>query len=223
MIRIVVIEDEPLIRLGVKTAISEDPEIELCGEADSGERGVQLVEEKQPDVVLLDIGLPDVSGLDVIPVIKEKFPVKVIVFTCESSEYTVSASFKYGADSYLLKQDVEVIKYAIHKTYEGQSWIDPNISKFFLGQSKKTLKKGKLYKEKLSPTEIEILKLINQGLSNKEIANKLFVTENTVKTHISNLFSKLMANNRVQAVNNGFQLGYLQKQRSFHQNQDQVI
>ncbi|MBE9052763.1 response regulator transcription factor [Nostocales cyanobacterium LEGE 11386] len=212
MIRIVVIEDQPLIRMGIQKALAEDPNIELCGEAESGEKGCLLVEKMQPDIVLVDIGLPDVSGLDVTVAIKEKnCHIKVIIITCESSKYVVNSAFKNGADSYLLKQDVGIIKYAIEKTHAGETFLDPKITKNFIEQknSKKGLRKGKLYEAEPTETEIEILKLIACGLSNKEIANKLFITTNTVKSHINSLFSKLKTRNRVEAVTEGQKLGYV--------------
>jgi DNA-binding NarL/FixJ family response regulator len=210
MIRILVIEDEPLVRMGIKSAISEDSTMQICGEADCGESGLRLVQETQPNIVLLDIGLPDISGLDLVPVIKKISHSKVIIVTCNTQEYTVNCALQSGADSYLLKKDVELIKLAIRKTYEGECWLDSKITRQVLQKSKRGIRKGKLYEETLTPTEIEILKLIGRGLSNREIANKLFVTTNTAKSHVNRIFAKLNTKNRVQAVTRGEELGYLQ-------------
>ncbi|MCC2692822.1 response regulator transcription factor [Nodularia sp. LEGE 04288] len=211
MIHIVVIEDEPLIRMGIRAVIAEDPNMNLCGEAESGEKGIILVEETKPDIVLVDIGLPDMNGLQVVSTIKERTNAKVIIITCQSNEFTVNSAFECGADSYLLKQDTENITYAIHRTYRKERFLDPKITKFFLKPNfKKGLRKGKLYEAKLTTTEIKILKLIACGLSNRVIANKLFITQNTVKCHISNLFTKMNARNRVGAIAQGQKLGYLQ-------------
>jgi DNA-binding NarL/FixJ family response regulator len=213
MIRILIIEDEPLIRMGIRTAISEDSNMQICGEADCGESGIRLVQETRPDIVLLDIGLPDVSGLDLIPVIKEQFDTKVIIITSNTQKYTVNSALTFGADSYLLKQDVDIMNYAIQRTFKGETFLDPKITKQVLQKNSsnaRNIRKGKLYEQELTITEIEILKLIGRGLSNREIANKLFVTTNTAKSHVNSIFTKLNTKNRVQAVTRGEQLGYLQ-------------
>ncbi|MDB9368335.1 response regulator [Nodularia spumigena] len=211
MIRIVIIEDEPLTRMGIKTVIAEDPTMELCGEAECGKKGIILVEETKPDIVLVDIGLPDVNGLDVVCAIKQTSQAGVIIITCESNEYVVLSAFECGADSYLLKQDVKSITYAIHRTYKNERFLDPKITKKLLQNNyKKGLRKGKVYEGKLTGTEIKVLKLIACGLSNQEIANKLFITPNTVKCHISNMYQKINARNRVEAITEGQKLGYLQ-------------
>ncbi|WP_414545000.1 response regulator [Nostoc sp. CCY0012] len=212
MIRILIIEDEPLIRIGIRTAISEDSTMQICGEAESGEQGLKLVQETHPDIVLLDIGLPDVSGLDLIPVIKEQFDTKVIIITSNTQKYTINSALTFGADSYLLKQDVDIMKYAIQRTFKGENFLDPKITKQVLQKNSQNrgLRKGKLYEQELTTTEIEILKLIGRGLSNREIANKLFVTTNTAKSHVNSIFTKLNTKNRVQAVTRGEELGYLQ-------------
>ncbi|GAX38822.1 response regulator [Nodularia sp. NIES-3585] len=211
MIQIAVIEDEPLIRMGIRAVIAEDPNMDLCGEAETGEKGIILVEKTKPDIVLVDIGLPDINGLQVIPTIKERSNAQVIIITCQSNEIIVNAAFESGADSYLLKQDTENITYAINRTYRKERFLDPKITKFFLKpNSKKGLRKGKLYEAKLTTTEIKILKLIACGLSNRLIANKLFITQNTVKCHVSNIFIKMNARNRVGAIAQGQKLGYLQ-------------
>lgn len=211
MIHIVVIEDEPLIRMGIRAVIAAEPKMDLCGDAESGKKGISLVEETKPDVVLVDIGLPDMNGLEVVSTIKERTNTQVIIITCQSSEFIVNSAFECGADSYLLKQDIQNIPYAIQRTYRKERFLDPKITNYFLKpNSPKGMRKGKIYEAKLTTTEIKILKLIACGLSNKVIANKLFITQNTVKCHISNLFAKMNARNRVGAIAQGQKLGYLQ-------------
>ncbi len=214
MIRLVIIEDEDLIRLGIKTAINQEQNIEVVGESATGLGGMRLVEQLQPDIVLVDIGLPDISGLDLIYGIKSKTNSKVVVLTCHSSQDVVNCALQNGADSYILKRmDLELIKHAINTTYNNNSFIDPEIAKrvfqAFTAHHNKI--KGKKYKELPTTTELQVLKLIASGLSNKEIAEKLFVTVSTIKGHSSNLFSKLGVRDRVNAILKAKELGYLER------------
>ncbi|MCC5612001.1 response regulator transcription factor [Nostoc sp. CHAB 5834] len=215
MIRLVIIEDESLIRLGIKSAINQEQDMEVCGEAGTGAEGMRLVELFQPDIVLVDIGLPDISGLDLIYDIKTRTNSKVIVITYHASQDVVNSALQNGADSYILKtMDLELIKQAINATYQNNSFIDPEIAKRvfenFACHNNKI--KGKRYRELPTPTEIKILNLIARGLSNKEIADKLFVTVSTVKGHSSNLFSKLGVRGRVNAILKARELGYLESE-----------
>ncbi|WGV29084.1 response regulator [Halotia branconii] len=212
MIRLVIIEDEDLIRLGIKTAINQEQNIEVVGESATGSGGMKLVEQLKPDIVLIDIGLPDISGLDLIYDIKSKTNSKVIALTCHSSQDIVNCALQNGADSYILKRmDLELIKHAINTTYQNNSFIDPEVAKrvfqTFTAHHQKI--KGKKYTELPTATELQILKLMSRGLSNKEIAEKLFVTVSTVKGHSSNLFSKLGVRDRVNAILKAKELGYL--------------
>lgn len=213
MIRLVIIEDESLLRLGIKSAINQEQDMEVCGEAGTGTEGMRLVELFEPDIALVDISLPDISGLDLIYDIKTRTNSKVIVITYHASQDIVNSALQNGADSYILKtMDLELIKQAINATYRNNSFIDPEIAKKvfenFACHNKKI--KGKRYRELPTPTEMKILNLIACGLSNKEIASELFVTVSTVKGHSSNLFSKLGVRDRINAILKAKELGYLE-------------
>lgn len=217
MIRLVIIENEALSRLGIKSVINQEQDFEMCGEADNGTEGMRLVEELKPDIVLLDIALPDISGLDLIYNIKTRTDSKVIVLTYHSSQDVVNSAFQNGADSYILKKmDLQLIKHAINTTHQNSSFIDPEIAKRFFRNfaSGNTKIKGKKYRETLTATEAQILNLIARGFSNKEIAEKLFITVSTVKGHTSHLFSKLGVRGRVNAIIMARELGYLETETS---------
>jgi DNA-binding NarL/FixJ family response regulator len=211
MIRLVIIEKGSLIRCGVKSVINQEQDMDICGEADTGSEGMRLVEQIKPDIVLIDIDLPDISGLDLIYEIKTKTTSKVIVLTDHSSQDVVNAALQNGADSYILKSmNLELIKHAINATYDNNSFVDPGIAKrVFETFACHTKVKGKRYRELLTPTELQVLKLMARGLHNKDIAQELFVTVSTVKGHSSNLFSKLGVTDRMNAVIKAKKLGYL--------------
>lgn len=214
MIRVVIIEDELLLRLGIKAIINHESNMSVCGEAGNGLDGLKLVEQFQPDVVLVDIGLPDISGLEVTYQIKNHTASKVVIFTGHRSEELADLALSYGADSFLLKKnDPNWIKQAIISTCKNDYFIDPSITKRIIDnhiwRKNHVLRKGKKYNEPLSTCETEVLKMIACGFSNDEIARKLFVTLSTVKTHANNILIKLNARNRSHAIIKGIQFGYL--------------
>ncbi|MBD2303821.1 response regulator transcription factor [Nostoc sp. FACHB-87] len=215
MIRIVIIEDESLTRLGIKSALSQEPGLEICGEASNGNEGIKVVADLHPDIVLVDIGLPDMSGLDVIYSLKQTSQSKIIALTYYSGQDVINAALQNGADSYILKKtDVGLIKQAITCTYNGNPFIDPEIARRFLvnWQNNNNRIKGKKWRETPTKTELEILKLIGRGFSNDEIGKKLYISVSTVKSHASNLFSKLGVRDRTQAIIKGKELGYLESE-----------
>ncbi len=211
MIRLVIIEDEELIRLGITTAINIEPNMEMLGAASTGFAGIRLVEELKPDIVLVDIGLPDITGLDVIDQIKHKTNSKIIVLTSHSDQDTVQSALNNGANSYILKKtNIDMILAAIKTTYDNKPFFDSEIAKIgfqsFLNPPKI---KGKIYEDNLTPTEITVLTLMATGLSNKKIAEQMFIVESTVKNHTSNIYSKLGVEDRVNAIIKARELGYI--------------
>ncbi|MBD2518418.1 response regulator transcription factor [Nostoc sp. FACHB-973] len=212
-IRVVVIEDQELCRLGIRTAIAQESDMELCGEASCGSEGLELVNSTNPDIVLLDIGLPDINGLEMITRIKKDTLSKVIILSAYSSQNMINEAFACGADSYFLKTTkIDSIKNAIRSIYQNEEYLDQAIIKRFLGLNHRqsTKIKGKRYNELPTTQEIEILKLIASGYSNKEIANQLFISISTVKSHTGNLFLKLGARDRVNAIIKAQSFGYLE-------------
>jgi NarL family two-component system response regulator LiaR len=211
MIRLALIEDEELIRLGITTAINQQPDMEMVGVARTGNEGISLVKELNPDVILVDIGLPDISGLEVIKEVKLKSNTKVVVLSSHSSQSTVQSALNAGADSYLLKKNnVPLLLEAIKTTfYDHQCFFDPYISRRNFCHQQKI--KGKTYQDNLTNTEIQIVSLMAVGFSNKLIAEQLFITESTVKGHVNKIFAKLDVSDRVNALIEASKLGYIEQ------------
>lgn len=225
-IRIIVIEDHELTRIGLIGALQRRDGIQVVGEASNGTQGLRLLESVKPDVALVDIGLPDIDGIELVRRFKsgatEETPqTKILMLTMHRSQDSVLAAFAAGADSYCMK-DVSVDKLAdaIRLTQEGNPWIDPSIANIILQQVRQAAPNGdatliskqisinavdadyqKLLKDDpLTERELEILDLIVGGCSNADIAGKLYITVGTVKTHVRNILNKLGADDRTQAA-----------------------
>lgn len=212
MIRVVFIEDNDIIRLGITTAINQQPDIEMVGVGHTGNEGVELVKSLSPDVALVDIGLPDISGVEVIKQIKKyKNNTKVVVISCNSCQEVITAAISSGADSYILKKNnTSLIVEAIKSTYNNKSLFDSEIIKRGLLKIFPTQKtKGNIFDDHLTQREISVLTLIAAGFSNKQIGEKLFIGENTVKNHARNIYSKLGVDSRINAIIKGSELGYI--------------
>jgi DNA-binding NarL/FixJ family response regulator len=224
-IRIALIEDHNLTRMGLKAALQQQPDMEFVGEAATGQSGLQLLKSQQPDVAVVDIGLPDIDGIELIrqfrasQVDDETVETKILMLTMHDSEEAVLAAFAAGADSYCMKQtDLSDLMIAVRETNEGNSWIDPAIASVVLRQVRQpslvsgaTISKVSIdavepeYAQiietyPLTERELEILELIVAGGSNADIADKLYITVGTVKTHVRNILNKLGANDRTQAA-----------------------
>ncbi|WP_287129152.1 response regulator transcription factor [Candidatus Cyanaurora vandensis] len=214
--RIVLIEDHDLTRAGMKLTLRKEG-IDVVGEAANGEQGLAMVGQYRPDIALVDIGLPDIDGIEVTKQIKAHYPeTRVVILTLQDMEETVMAAFAAGADSYCMK-DIgrENLLLALQVTCEGVSWLDPTIASKVLKQLKapdrdrqetvliqaeETEFADLLDAYPLTKRELEVLELIVQGCSNQAIAEKLYVTVGTVKTHVRNILSKLCVDDRAQAA-----------------------
>lgn len=223
-IRVVLIEDHALTRMGLKTALQEQPGMQFVGESSSGREGLRVLRETLPDVAIVDIGLPDIDGIEVTQQFKQDHDpqtepkTKVLILTSHDSEEAVLAAFAAGADAYCMK-DVELdnLLVAVRDTYAGNHWIDPAIASIVLRQLKnpstaeteqrsveinavKPEFEELLEISPLTDRELETLELIVAGKSNTEIAETLFVTVGTVKTHVHNILQKLGVDDRTQAA-----------------------
>lgn len=210
-IKLLIADDHALLRQGIKNVLSLEPDLDVIGEAADGEETVKKAAELVPDIVLLDINMPRGNGLEVTRKLSSSYPhIKCIVLTIHDDENYVLEVIKAGAAGYLLK-DVEpsmLIK-AIRAVYEGESFIYPTLAKKLFGEltrreeekkheSSDMLKRRK--EERLTYREIEVLQLVSQGMSNQEMAQKLFLSEKTVKNHLTNIFRKINVTDRTQAV-----------------------
>lgn len=197
-VKVVIIDDHVMVREGIKQLLEIDGDILVVGEAGDGEEGIKLLENMKPDVVLLDINMPKMNGLEVLEVLKKRgLSHKVLILTIHNEvEYLVKA-MDIGVDGYVLKDsELAVLKKAIFTIDEGNSYIQPSLTPLL----KDKLEQVKEAKEELTKRELEVLKLIARGMYNKEIADELVISEKTVKNHISNIFRKIDVSDRTQAA-----------------------
>lgn len=206
-INTVIIEDDEFSKFGIKCAITskESLPVRIVGETKFGLEGLRIVEEILPDVLICDIGLPDVSGIEIIEKVKSKFAeIKILVVSGNINKEIVTSAINKGADSFFAKSSgVDKIIEAIYVTAKGESWFDSNISKILVNSFRGSTTKSP---HDLTKRELAILKLIGQGLQNEEIANKLCISDGTVRSHAHNIFAKLHVNNRTQAVIKGVEM-----------------
>ncbi|MHB1125756.1 MAG: response regulator [Bacillota bacterium] len=201
--KLLVVDDHPLIREGLCKILQLEPAFQIVGEAANGEEAVSLAHQSRPDVVLMDINLPVKNGIDACREITASLPqTRVIVLTVYDDERYVVDVFKAGASGYLLK-DVEPDRLieAIKTVAAGASFIHPSIAGKMLKEFNRLSRAVEESQENpLSPREMEILNLIARGETNRSIAQKLYISEKTVKNHITNIFRKLEVDDRTEAV-----------------------
>ena len=208
-IRVVLIEDDDLVCIGLKNALENLIDIDWLGDANTGEEGFQLLQTTQPDVAIMDIGLPDVDGIELTKRIKaspQLQTTKILILTLQNEETAVLEAFQAGANSYCMKNiRPDLLLEAIRATQAGQAWIDPAIARIVLAYAKRAEKPDsqnstEKVSSPLTDRELEVLQLIVNGNSNADIAEKLYITVGTVKTHVRNILTKLSAEDRTQAA-----------------------
>ncbi len=211
-IKVLLVEDHIMTRMGLSLVLGQAEGIELIAEAEDGLSGVNKAKELLPDVILMDIGLPVIDGIEATKRIKEYNPdSRILIFTSRDSEDDVFASFKAGADGYIMKgANPEQTTSAIKAVSEGTAWIDPAIARLVLSNIQRS-------SDNLAPTgeinyqagknnyglterEMEVLALIVEGLSNPEIADRLVITRATAKAHVHSILQKLYVDDRTKAA-----------------------
>jgi DNA-binding NarL/FixJ family response regulator len=204
-IKVLLVDDHTVVLKGLAFFLSTQKDCELVGEANNGKEALKKVEEVQPDVVLMDLYMPEMDGIEATACIKKEYPhVKVLVLTSFSDQAHVLPALQAGASGYILK-DVEPdqLVEAIRSAYKGNIQLHPEIASALLSQ---TLPQAELEVpstidvDVLTARENEVLQLLAQGMSNKEIASVLVITEKTVKAHVSSILSKLNLSDRTQAA-----------------------
>ena len=199
IISVLIVDDHPVVRQGIKSFLEAHGELEVKGTASNGEEAIQAVKELQPDVVLMDIVMPEMDGIEALCRIKSSSPnTRVIAITSFDQNDKVFSAIKAGADGYLLKDVLpDDLVEAIKSVYAGKPALHPDVAqKLMLSVSN-----GKAVAvEPLTPREAEVLELVACGLSNEEIANRLVISDKTVKTHVSNILHKLNLSRRTQAA-----------------------
>ena len=212
-IKVLLVEDHTMIRMGTALVIEKTEGIELVAQADDGEKGVNAAKEFLPDVILMDIGLPVIDGIEATRQIKElNLNSKILIFTSRENDDDVFAALAAGADGYIMKGATpEQLISAITAVSEGTAWLDPAIARLVLSnvqkqtqiteenQTQPVFKNGK-NSFGLTERELEVLGLIVDGLTNPEIAKKLFITRATAKAHVHSILQKLYVDDRTQAA-----------------------
>lgn len=201
-INIAIVDDHNVVREGIKQLLEIDGDIKVIGEARDGIECLQLLEHTIPDVLLLDINMPNMNGLQVLEKIRNsKMKVKVLILTIHNEvEYLIKA-VNIGVDGYVLKDsDSSDLKRAICAVYNGDTYIQPNLTPLLKESLRKRAERKAREFDLLTKRELQVLELLSEGLLNKEIAYKLEISEKTVKNHISNIFKKINVSDRTQAA-----------------------
>jgi DNA-binding NarL/FixJ family response regulator len=209
-IRVALLDDHTLFRDGLRRLLDTEPDIDMVAEAKSGAEIFPLIEREQPDLLLLDLNLQNESGLDLLPRLLEQFPqLKILVLTASIDQEDRVNSIKLGAKGVVLKYAAsENLIKSIRKVAEGEMWVDHETTKkLFEELADKRGPKAESPLDLLTDREREVTALVGEGMRNKEIADRLFISERTVKTHISNIFQKLDLSDRLElalfAINQG--------------------
>jgi two-component system, NarL family, response regulator LiaR len=200
MIRVVFVDDHEMVRIGVSSYLSAQPDIEVVGEAGDGGQGVELALELRPDIILMDLVMKEMDGIEATKRIIEKWPeAKIIIVTSFLDDEKVYPALEAGATSYMLKTSkASEIANAVRATYHGQSVLEPEVTGKMMVKMRQ--KNQHLPHEELTSREMEILLLMAEGKTNQDIADECFIALKTVKTHVSNILSKLDVQDRTQAV-----------------------
>lgn len=200
-IRIVIADDHSMIREGLKQLLELDGDIQVVGEAGNGEECLKVIETVKPNVLLLDINMPVMNGLKMLEILRNSTnkKQKVLILTIHNEVEYLMKAVEIGVEGYVLKDAESIIlKKAIYKVNAGENYIDYSLVPIL--NEKIAQEKEKVEDEKLTRREIEVLKLLAEGLFNKEIAYKLSISEKTVKNHVSNIFKKIGVFDRTQAA-----------------------
>lgn len=205
MIKVLIVDDHEMVRLGISTYLSVQPDMEVVAEAENGVEGVQKALDLRPDAILMDVVMPEMDGIEATKEILKQWPkAKIIILTSFIDDEKVYPAIEAGAASYILKTSTAAeIAQAIRATAKGESVLEPEVTTKMMNRMSQH-NQPQLY-EDLTAREREVLLLIAQGKSNKEIADELFITLKTVKTHVSNILAKLQVEDRTQAAIYAFQ------------------
>jgi DNA-binding NarL/FixJ family response regulator len=214
MVRVLIVDDQSLVRAGFRMILESEPDVEVVGEAADGAEAIAAAEELAPDVILMDVRMPNVDGLEATRRLlegKDEGPRVLILTTFDLDEYVYEA-LKVGASGFLLKDTPpEQLVDAIHVVASGDALLSPVITRRvieeFVRRPPESLRKPSLALAELTPRELEILGFVARGLSNAEIAKEAFVSETTVKTHVARMLMKLGLRDRVQAVVLAYEAG----------------
>ncbi|MFD1040419.1 response regulator [Virgibacillus byunsanensis] len=202
MINVMLVDDHAVLRDGLKNIIELEQDIKVVGEATSGNDALAKIKDLNPDIVIMDINLPNRNGIEVTEILKQKYPgIKICILTMYSHDEYFLASIRIGADGYLLKDSPsEQVVEAIRTIANGESVIHPSLTKKLLSFHQQKNENESEQSSELSEREKDVLMCLLEGLSNKQIAEKLFISDKTVKVHVSKIFKKLNVKSRSQVI-----------------------
>ncbi|MDM5340921.1 response regulator transcription factor [Fictibacillus enclensis] len=200
MIKVLFADDHEMVRIGVSSYLSAQQDLTVVGEAENGKKAVELALELRPDVILMDLVMNEMDGIEATKKIIEQWPeAKIIIVTSFLDDEKVYPAIEAGAVSYMLKTSkASEIADAVRNTYYGQSVLEPEVTGKMMNRMRQRNKQHP--HEELTSRELEVLLLMTEGKSNQEIADALFIAQKTVKVHVSNILSKLDVQDRTQAV-----------------------
>lgn len=224
-LEILIVEDDPIVRVGLKQIISSQPQMTVVGMAEDGDRGVKAALALKPDLAIVDVGMPHLDGIAATQQIKAAMPeLRVIMLTSHTADTEIIASLASGADAYCIKGiSIEKLLSAIATVQEGGKYLDAQIARKIVDRfqsdrvKKDAIDKGKIFlsadrkaSQQLSKRELEVLELIVEGYTNPQIAEQLNLSTNTIKTYVRSIMNKLMVSDRVQAAVTALRNGIVQ-------------
>ncbi len=204
IIKVLIADDHHMVRQGIKQILELENDIEVISQASNGEEAVKFTREYKPDVILMDINMPGMNGLQAIEELKkDEDGHRIVVLTIHQDREYLFKTLQLGAEGYVLKDaESSVLIEAIRTVANGNTYVQPNMTSELVKEFSRisTHTKGKEEENILTSREVEVIELIAEGLINKEIAKKLYISEKTVKNHVSNIFKKLNVSDRTQAA-----------------------
>jgi DNA-binding NarL/FixJ family response regulator len=210
-IRLLIVDDHPIMRDGLRGVFRGDEDFEVTGEASDGAEAIQLAQALHPDVILMDLRMPGMGGVEAITRLRELgHPARVLILTTYDTDRDVLPAIEAGATGYLLKDAPrdELIR-AVRAAHQGQSVLAPKVASTLVGLVGSPGGRGQRGQENLSPREIEVLKLVADGATNQVAARKLLVSETTIKTHLLHIYTKLGVRDRASAVATAYKRGLI--------------
>lgn len=211
VLRLMVVDDHALFRRGLVGLLEEMPGFQVVGQAGDGQQALPMIDQLKPDIILLDLNMPVMDGIDTLRALRERQnPAKVMMLTISQDNSDLLDAIQAGADGYLLKNtEPEDLRRAIWRVAEGQGALSPEVTAPVLRAIARYT--ADVSAPLLSDREVEVLKVMVGGLTTQQIAARLFISENTVKTHVRHIFEKLEVSNRAEAVGKALQMGLIKK------------
>ncbi len=207
-VRLVVVDDHALFRAGLVSLLAQMPELEVVGEAGNGRQALEVIQRTRPDIALIDVNMPEMGGVETVEALQKVENLRIVMLTISKHDDDLFGAIAAGADGYLLKNsEPEELRRAILLVAEGKSVLSPEVT----GRVLKAVSnaRGMPSEIGLSKREMEVLDCLAVGKTSAQIASDLFITENTVKTHVRHILEKLEAANRAEAVSRAIQMGLI--------------